>query len=74
MFEKQTAASHGLAAEANELQRLLAQFTLTEQLREQQARYGGAALGSHKRFVSHLVKVRTGLGIGRPSLNQLGYF
>jgi methyl-accepting chemotaxis protein len=43
MVEEQTAASHGLAAEADELKRLLAQFTLTEQPREQQARYGRAA-------------------------------
>ncbi|WP_209903859.1 MULTISPECIES: methyl-accepting chemotaxis protein [unclassified Rhizobium] len=43
MVEEQTAASHGLAAEADELKRLLAQFALTEQPREQQARYGRAA-------------------------------
>jgi len=43
MVEEQTAASHGLAAEADELKRLLARFALTEQPREQQARYGRAA-------------------------------
>lgn len=43
MVEEQTAASHGLAAEADELKRLLAQFRLTEQPREQQALYGRTA-------------------------------
>lgn len=43
MVEEQTAASHGLAAEADELKRLLAQFKLTERPEAQQAQYGRVA-------------------------------